>query len=230
MLALLLAGLVADLAGGARTPKPLKVPEHVVIRSDHGGWWSEHRELTIARGPNGFSDGVRPIDERLLLALVASATATPTPTLPVDRLGIDQAELRRQAERVARANFPPPAAAVVAERICDPKNLAKLAANLDGNLGSTTDDYPAVEVDLTLSDGEKVTLRSTAQPPLMLPWTIIRRGKTAVSFDPAISRAIAALLPPEFKNRRRLAGGGLEAFVAEFSLSIVAEGIAPRSR
>jgi hypothetical protein len=228
MLALIMAGLCADLAAASQAAAPLIAPERVVIQIDQSGWGSQHRELTIARAATGFSDGTRRLDERLLLALVASVTAAPIPTIVPERLAIDAAELRRNAERTARAHFPPQTAAVAVGRLCDPKNLPKIVQTLNGSRQIWTDDHPSVAIEMTLSGGEKMTVRSTAQPPLMLPWRIERHGASTITFDPAISRAIAALLPSDFPNRHRVAGQYLEAYLAD-SLAVIGEGLATRA-
>ena len=52
----------------------------------------------------------------------------------------------------------------------------------------------------------------------MLPWEIARVGSES-SYNPDISRAIAALLPPKFVNRERIGGDLLETELAQFAFA-----------
>jgi hypothetical protein len=66
-----------------------------------------------------------------------------------------------------------------------------------------TDDYPRVEIEITLADGSTLVASSESQQYLMLPWA--REGEAA-SYSPAISNALWKLLPEGATNRDRLKG------------------------
>ena len=206
---LLLVVLLADLAAAAPPAPPVRnqLPEGVTIQVTQSEGFGANSRIDIRRTPRGFSDGTRTIDEPLLRALVASATAAPVPTVDALRLRVDPAALRRagagsrspacsQRYRMVGGaepkQLPPKARARLVERLCDPKNLSQLLAKL---AAGEWDELPSIEVDLTLRDGEHVLLHSGKQVPLMLPWQIVRGNRRVPSFDPEISRAVVALLP-----------------------------------
>lgn len=65
-----------------------------------------------------------------------------------------------------------------------------------------TDDYPSVEVVVSLADGQTRRMTSTSQCGLMLPWSISTR--TAPNYDVHLSHALAALMTTDATNYRRL--------------------------
>jgi hypothetical protein len=81
--------------------------------------------------------------------------------------------------------------------------------------GGHTDDYPSVDVAVTFEDGSVVTLRSGSQSVFMLPWKLVRRGESVLTFNARLARAIAALMPPQSTNRSRIAGIELDSQLAE---------------
>jgi hypothetical protein len=70
-----------------------------------------------------------------------------------------------------------------------------------------TDDYPHLAFRVTFKDGTSVSVDSTSQHPFMIPWKIVRDGKSQETYNVQISRALQALLPEKFTNRGRLADG-----------------------
>lgn len=71
-----------------------------------------------------------------------------------------------------------------------------------------TDDCPAHLVKVVFADGRIVTIRSESQHAWMLPMTISDslHELDGVTFDPRLSRAIAALMPDEYLEKDRLNG------------------------
>jgi hypothetical protein len=73
---------------------------------------------------------------------------------------------------------------------------------------------------VTFADGKWVRLRSASRHPLMLPWIVegcipgVSNGPAYENWDPAISLALAALLPAGFPQRERVSGATLEAELA----------------
>jgi hypothetical protein len=63
-----------------------------------------------------------------------------------------------------------------------------------------TDDYPEVDVKLTLRSGRVIHANTRDQHDYMLPWTV--DGKT--TWDMRLSEAVAALLPEGAVNRAQL--------------------------
>jgi hypothetical protein len=75
---------------------------------------------------------------------------------------------------------------------------------LTKGFGAThSDDYPFIKVDVTLSDGSTLSVRSGSQQYLMLPW---KRAGSGPTYSAELSGAIDALLPAEATNKERLEG------------------------
>lgn len=72
-----------------------------------------------------------------------------------------------------------------------------------------SDDYPEVRALMTLSSGATVELSSSSQKELMLPWRVTTRSKSRLTYDARVSRALAALLPRDFVEGKRISGKGL---------------------
>jgi len=70
-----------------------------------------------------------------------------------------------------------------------------------------TDDYPEVEVTVTLRSRRVVRATTRDQHDYMLPWIV--DGKT--TFDMELSSIVAALLPHDAINRARLEGASLRS-------------------
>ncbi|GLQ99155.1 hypothetical protein [Dyella mobilis] len=66
-----------------------------------------------------------------------------------------------------------------------------------------TDDFPSIDIQVTLSDGTKLSAQSRSQHYLMLPWENARGDRT---YSPNIPRALDALLPKDATNKERLEG------------------------
>lgn len=71
-----------------------------------------------------------------------------------------------------------------------------------------TDDSPAHLVKIVFADGRIVMIRTESQHAWMLPWTISDslHELDEVTFDPRLSRAIAALMPDTYLEKDRLNG------------------------
>src|SRR6516164_5565389 len=142
---LIFVALMADLAAGPSDVKLAVAPDRVTIRVVQAGWGYKKEELDIRRGPHGFSDGTRAVDERALRALAGAATAAPRASLDIRTLPVDPQALRRHAEAAAQ-HMPPQTRAWFIARVCDPSQLPQLATSLINS--EHTDDYPSVTVEL----------------------------------------------------------------------------------
>ena len=78
-----------------------------------------------------------------------------------------------------------------------------------------TDDYPAVTVKVTLSDGSIREAFSNSQKSFMIPWVVKTASGSFPTYNARLSRAVAALMPPGGVNRSRLAGDRFEFTLAE---------------
>jgi hypothetical protein len=134
--------------------------------------------------------------------LLAAATATPVPKLDERLLGVNQTALREAALK-SSSWCAPGAARKHADRTSDPANLRELVQDLYAMRGLDTGSR--AEVTIKTRQGQ-VVVSSDSEHAFMLPWTI-RRGQLSYStWNPEIGRALAALLPPSFVNRDRIAG------------------------
>lgn len=67
-------------------------------------------------------------------------------------------------------------------------------------------DVPDVIVTVTFDDDSVATISGAGFFPFLLSWSITRNGKEIETYNANISRALAALMPPEAINRDKLAG------------------------
>lgn len=140
-----------------------------------------------------------------------------TPTLTVAALTPTPDWLQEHVA-TALAGLPLPApphpsqAALFRMRFADPLYMQGVASTMYADSSASR----AVLVRLTLSTREAgtVTLRSTEQSALMLPWAITRGGEATSSWDGSLSAVIADVLPGEFPNHDRVAGVDLGSELA----------------
>ncbi len=206
----ILVAVLADLAAGPHAQAPLPAAERIQIAVTQGGWGFEQATLDVRREARGYTDGKRVLDASLVDAVVAAATAPAIP-LDVGRIRVDANALRREGEIVAK-QLPPQTARRFIERLGDPANLPHLVHAMVASRWS--DDEPSVNVTITLHGGKNIEVSTQSQSPLMLPWHVVHGDRGEHSYDPALSRAVAALLPAGFLNRERLAGDHLAAELA----------------
>jgi hypothetical protein len=81
-----------------------------------------------------------------------------------------------------------------------------------------TDDNPGVRVDVVYADGSRASATTRAQPQLMLPW----QGEGGETWNPELARALAAVLPGDSPNVRRLRGDRLFDVLADRSFQRIA--------
>jgi hypothetical protein len=76
-----------------------------------------------------------------------------------------------------------------------------------------TDDYPAASVEVVFDDDSKLVASSNSQFAYMLPWCVGTEKKG--TYNSAISRAVAALMPAKTVNKDRLADDDLAGELSE---------------
>jgi hypothetical protein len=76
-----------------------------------------------------------------------------------------------------------------------------------------TDDYPAASVEVVFDDDSKLVASSNSQFAYMLPWCVGTEKKG--TYNPSISRAVAALMPAKTVNKDRLADDDLASELSE---------------
>lgn len=88
----------------------------------------------------------------------------------------------------------------------DAKTLGRSDEEVQWHFGGcTTDDYPQVRVEICF-ENQQIVLESTSNHVHLLPWTI-HAAEEVKSFNPAISKSLALMMPAEFLFRERLLTG-----------------------
>jgi hypothetical protein len=170
--------------------------------------------VAILRKGKAFHQGHRSVDPRVIAALV-SAVEEPAVVGPqLQNLGVTATSLKSLRE----AGEPSWLGAKEKEwfdcSFADLGNVEKLLPPLFKS--GATDDYGSVEVRITFADGSVASIRSDSHYEFMLPWKIERDGRTTVTYNADIARALVPLLPKKAANRERLAGERLaEDLVSE---------------
>lgn len=172
-------------------------------------WWGglgapRNGTVLITRDGDHYVDHGRMVDPEKVQALIGILRQPTTVAITPQLLGIDDLWLRKnlsRAEKSIRGNMLP---ATPAQRSLFEANFTKMAvisplvSSLFRNFH--TDDYPGVEVTISYEDGQKQIISTHSQWPLMVPW----KAAGGESWNPAISRAVSNLLPPNSPNKERL--------------------------
>lgn len=88
----------------------------------------------------------------------------------------------------------------------DAKLLGRSKEEVQWHFGScTTDDYPQVRVEICF-EHRQIVFDTISNHVHLLPWTI-RTPKEVESFNPAISKSLAQMMPAKFLFRERLLSG-----------------------
>jgi hypothetical protein len=152
--------------------------------------------------------------DRLLLSIGKPPLERPSP----ENLRLDSQVLRPYAKHLAgyqsrlwaddqwrlrRAGF---SDEQIADLLCDADALPRSVEQVYRT--HWTDDSPEMEVRLRMTGGTEFVLESKSQKHFMLPWWIRRTDTRARfnTFDADVSRALAAILPEGYLNRRVLLG------------------------
>ena len=185
---------------------------------------TQHIDIVVRDGVARRGSTMVPLAlvQRLLLSIRAPRVDAPT----AQGLGMTQAWLRVEAS-TALAKYqssysPAPTYSkrqqlVFIRHFCDAGIVAKW---IDAHYGlsdtrtMTSDDYPHVRVGVRWANGRSITIDSTAQSQFMLPWHI-GPGKQQ-TYNAAISKAVAALVPRSPLNANRLAGRDLALTYASY--------------
>lgn len=152
----------------------------------------------------------RDVDAADVALLVAGLRAPALPHAPLARLVPDVARLLHRVEAKDSplgSRYPQPAQKAFIEAVLHDR--AQLTEAIERGYSSMhTDDYPTVEIRVTLADGSVLLASSRSQHALMLPWD---RKPGGVTWSPAIADALSKLLPEQATNRSRLDGEGAES-------------------
>jgi hypothetical protein len=190
----------------------------VTIRSRWGGL-GPHSDATIVitRAQNGYKREDQFIEPKLVDALVSAVRAPLIPKPDLAQLGITSSWLiAHAASQQPHSNNDPGELtsgqrALFQRSFTDMNLIARVLPELFEN--EHTDDYPGARIEIVFEDNNKLVAYSNSQFAYMLPWSI-GAGKN-VTYNPSISRALAALLPPKTVNKDRLADDELAGKLSE---------------
>jgi hypothetical protein len=190
----------------------------ITIRSHWGGLGPRaDATIVITRTQGGYEQCGQSVASPLVNALVA---ALRTPLIPKPdplQLGITPSWLvAHAASQQPHSNRDPgePTAGQLAlfrRSFTDMTLIARVLPELFENMH--TDDYPAARVEIVFDDESKLAAYSNSQFEYMLPWCVGTARKA--SYNPAISRAVAALMPAKTVNKERLADDDLAGQLSE---------------
>jgi hypothetical protein len=196
-----------------------KKVREIVIHSGWGGLGTpQHLTVTILAIPEGFQWDGKSVKPALVQALVAAAEAPPISKPDPANIGITSSWLQSQLSSVEDRLHERITTATARQRalfestFTDPEKMGGILPALFTY--TSMDDYPYAEVEIAFSDDSHLTLTSHSYYEFMLPWTI-HGSDNRETYNVEISRAIAALLPPEAVNKKRLRGPGFGFDLAE---------------
>jgi len=195
-----------------------KSVRRIVIRSHWGGLGpAKQSNLLIRQSGGAFFLGGERVDAARVRALVAAMNEAAIRRPALGNVGLTPAWLQANATATALKNdrsfddAAPDQKELFYATFHDMHTMSGIVASLFDTM--RTDDYPSVDVTVTLEDGSAVFAKSSAWDPFMLPWRLGREGEK--TYNANISRALADLMPPGTTNRERLAGKGFDAAIAE---------------
>jgi len=170
--------------------------------------------LLIKQNQGKFYINDKNIDSELITNLLKEIESDEQFNL--ESFGITQDWLNQNADEVAQQylkNTSPSAREYFLQSFL---NYAKIREIFPMVLsGGWTDDYPRFEMIITKKDSSKIKIYSGEQVIFMLPWSITDGKNSYVSGNPKLSRAIAALLPENFTNKKRINGNYLLGEIVE---------------
>lgn len=228
--------LAATLSTAVQSPATVPrntLPVHIHMALTHSGSGlfgpvdvAQNIDITVRNGVARRGSTMVPIRlvRQLLLSLRGSRVESPTPR----GLGMTQAWLKAEAPKVLtqyessyrRASmFSERQKSVFIRHFCDARNVVTWIDahyGLSGIRTITTDDYPHVRVHIRWDNRRSITIDSTAQTQFMLPWRIEPTNQQ--TYNVAISKAIAALVPRGAPNSDRLTGIHLAETYASYIL------------
>ena len=195
--------------------------KEIKITSAWGGLGTPQKsEILITHKPKGYYSKGNKIEKQLVDNLINAINEPEIKEFQAANLGITQDWLDANAEIGVKeyADYyfsvaAPNQKELYLSSFRNPQSVEKLLPSV--LRGGWTDDYPGFGVEITELDESKTIVGSDEQPSFMLPWEIVRNGKTIQTYNANISRSLVALLPKKFTNRERLSGENLRRILAE---------------
>lgn len=148
----------------------------------------------------------RTVSATQVSTLTSALRAPAVPTADPAVLGVDEAAAQARLDKLAadltrRATTDDLRKRILAWRaeLRTPKGYREAVTRAVG--GMAVDDYPRITIKAVFADGREVGIHSASSDIWMLPWSTEAGVNT---FDPALPRALGALLPDASPNRERL--------------------------
>lgn len=218
---LVVCALLGSSVPGCALPEKV---EMLKITSTHGGWSFEKSECVITRKGDSFYRGEERIDTRLIDDFLKALREPAMKDFDLLNMGITSSWLQENAESALRENNPYSYHYYTEEERrffgAQFSKIERVHKILDGyyHSGGWTDDYPSIELEIAGYDGRIVHVSSESQKAFMIPWTIQNKSLKSKTYNANLSRAIAALLPSGFVNRKRISGQTLKIELAQYLL------------
>lgn len=201
------------LAGSCSFTEAQKIVKRVVIYSAEGGLGgSLNTHVVIQRTRGKFLSNGQPVNTLQVQSLVAALSAAPLTELNMTSLSITEEWLTSKVESQwarVRARATETNQEKLFRKSFNDLNLVAnvLPSVLPSLLSPDISDYSAFcKVEVVFNDGSKLSAESYSYDAFMLPWTMKGRRFT---YNAAISRAVAALLPDRSANKSTLEGDEL---------------------
>lgn len=188
---------------------------------------SNEVSILIKREADGFynQDGIK-IEEKLIQNLFR-AINEPTIYKPtISNFGITKEWLEENAENgfdeyasESFKNAAPNQQALYYSSFKNPKFIQSILPDIYNY--SWSHDYPQVDVELLTETGSSIKVHSRNQQTFMLPLLIQKGKRKFKTYNANISRSIAAFLPENHYNKRRLSGENLNSVLSNIVMSAI---------
>lgn len=192
--------------------------ENIRIVSIQTGPRSMRSDLMIVRKGGEYSADHHRYSRSQIQRLVEAVTAPPVQRLDLKALGVTQkwldanAELALKKWKQSSKDGPSIDDVRFLENFKDLKKVRMLLHNYYQE--KWKDDYPELNVIISLQGGEEIIARSTSQHLTMIPWVVQHDGQRFETFNPRISAALVDLLPWTFATNRDRLSGDLAQLIA----------------
>jgi hypothetical protein len=195
-----------------------KQVQQITIRSGWGGLRnSQDATITIRRTPSGFRCDGKPVEPRLVQALVSAIEAPRILSPDAANLGITESWLKAQVHLQHPRSFSQATKTTAGQQALFEAKFTdlKVAGSAVPALWQyvSFDDYPGARVRVDFLDGSKLEASTHSYYVFMIPWSVA--GQDGDTYNADISRAVSALLPPKTVNKERLAGSALPGKLTE---------------
>jgi WG containing repeat len=184
----------------------------ITIRSHWGGLGPRaDATITVTRSGDRYIRDGQEVAPALVNALVSALQSSLIPKPEAAALGITPSWLANQVGSQKPRSYGDPGDPTPGQRelfrssFTDINLILRLLPELFENWHS--DDYPGARVEVVFDDNTKIAAYSSSQFTYMLPWCV--GPEKNATYNPAISRAVAALMPTKTVNKERLADADL---------------------